>query len=415
MKILVISNGHGEDTIAISIIKELITYSIVSEVVALPLVGEGYAFKNNQIPIIGKVSNMPSGGFNQKISELLRDVNKGLINLTYQQYKVIYQWGKEDGIILAVGDILPLFFAWLSNTNFAFIGVAKSEYYVRDESGWLSSTSMIDRFFKSVYYPWERWLMRSNKCKGIFVRDTLTAASLCKLKVFAHALGNPMMNDFSKLTTVCFDTHLDQITILLLPGSRTPETWRNWNLILQSIQTILKTFPKKSFLFLSAIAPSLKFTPFQKELIDDNWKNQTLDQDYIKLKDSQALQFQKKNATLILTQFAYEECLQSSHLGIAMAGTATEQFVGLGKPVISFPGEGPQFTQYFAESQTRLLGHSVILVKKPNNSSEVLKILLSDKKLINSISKNGKKRMGKSGASKRIAKYLVNKCFDDLG
>ena len=91
MKILVISNGHGEDTIAISIIKELITYSIVSEVVALPLVGEGYAFKNNQIPIIGKVSNMPSGGFNQKISELLRDVNKGLINLTYQQYKVIYQ------------------------------------------------------------------------------------------------------------------------------------------------------------------------------------------------------------------------------------------------------------------------------------------------------------------------------------
>ena len=98
-----------------------------------------------------------------------------------------------------------------------------------------------------------------------------------------------------------------------------------------------------------------------------------------------------------------------------MAGTATEQFVGLGKPVISFPGEGPQFTQYFAESQTRLLGHSVILVKKPNNSSEVLKKLLSDKKLINSISKNGKKRMGKSGASKRIAKYLVNKCFDDLG
>ena len=47
MKILVISNGHGEDTIAISIIKELITYSIVSEVVALPLVGEGYAFKKN--------------------------------------------------------------------------------------------------------------------------------------------------------------------------------------------------------------------------------------------------------------------------------------------------------------------------------------------------------------------------------
>ncbi|BDA39664.1 lipid-A-disaccharide synthase-related protein [Candidatus Atelocyanobacterium thalassae] len=414
MKILAISNGHGEDIIAISIIKKLMTYSEVSQIVALPLVGEGHAFKQNQIPIIGKVSVMPSGGFNQQTSELLRDVNKGLINLTYQQYQVIYQWGKKDGVILAVGDILPLFFAWLSNTNFVFIGVAKSEYYVRDEKGWLSSTLKVNRCFKSIYYPWERWLMKSAKCKGVFVRDTLTAVNLNKLKISAHFLGNPMMDDFSDAKQTYRNIHLDKIKILLLPGSRTPETLRNWTLILQSVQTILESFPKKSFLFLSAIAPSLNCIPFRQELIKHNWKSQILDRSYINFKDSQALQFQKENATLILTQFAYNECLQLSNLGIAMAGTATEQFVGLGKPVISFPGEGPQFTRQFAEKQTCLLGPSVILTEKPKDISEALRKLLSDKELINNLNKNGKKRMGKPGASRKIAECLVNQCFNSL-
>ncbi len=414
MKILVISNGHGEDTIAISIIKELITYSEVSQIVALPLVGEGYAFKKSQIPIIGKVGCMPSGGFNQKISELFRDVNKGLISLTYQQYQVVSQWGKKGGVILVVGDILPLFFAWLSNASFAFIGVAKSEYYVKDEKGWLSSTSIIDRCFNSIYYPWERWFMKSNKCRGVFVRDTLTAINLNKLKISAHFLGNPMMDDFSDKITTYPDSYLEETTVLLLPGSRIPETWCNWALILQSIQTILKIFPKKSFLFLSAIAPNLNLIPFQEELIKHNWKNQILDKSYINLKDSQALQFQKENATLVLTQSAYKECLQFSQLGIAMAGTATEQFVGLGKPVISFPGKGPQFTKQFAEGQTRLLGPSIILIEKPEDIGEALGKLLNDKRLVNNLSKNGENRMGKSGASKKIAKYLINKSFNDL-
>ena len=256
--------------------------------------------------------------------------------------------------------------------------------------------------------------MRSNKCKGVFVRDTLTAINLNKLKISAHFLGNPMMDDFSSKTTTCLNSYLEETTILLLPGSRTPETWCNWALILQSIQTILKIFPKKSFLFLSAIAPNLNLTPFQEELTKYNWKNQILGKSYTNLRDSQALQFQKGNTTLILTQFAYKECLQFSQLGIAMAGTATEQFVGLGKPVISFPGKGPQFTRKFAEGQTRLLGPSIILIENPENIGEVLGKLLSDKRLVNNLNENGKRRMGKSGASKKIAKHLVNKSFNDL-
>lgn len=38
-------------------------------------------------------------------------------------------------LILAVGDVWPVFLAVQSGTPFIFIGTAKSEYYVRDEKG----------------------------------------------------------------------------------------------------------------------------------------------------------------------------------------------------------------------------------------------------------------------------------------
>jgi uncharacterized protein (TIGR03492 family) len=64
-------------------------------------------------------------------------------------------------------------------------------------------------------------------------------------------------------------------------------------------------------------------------------------------------------ATLVLTQTAFNDCLHQSDLALAIAGTATEQFVGLGKLALIMPGEGLQFTPRFAEAQSRLLGPSV--------------------------------------------------------
>ncbi|MGL5083655.1 MAG: lipid-A-disaccharide synthase-related protein, partial [Microcoleaceae cyanobacterium] len=44
MKILCLSNGHGEDAIAIRILQELYSCSPSTELVALPLVGWGQAY-----------------------------------------------------------------------------------------------------------------------------------------------------------------------------------------------------------------------------------------------------------------------------------------------------------------------------------------------------------------------------------
>jgi uncharacterized protein (TIGR03492 family) len=227
MEILVISNGHGEDVIAASIVEGLKTVSKVSKITALPLVGEGYAYKQLTIPIIGTVKTMPSGGFNQEIKQLWQDINGGLLNLTYHQYQTIQQWGKTQGKILAVGDIVPLFFAYLSGVDFAFVGTAKSEYYLRDERSWLSSTSLLERWLGSMYFPWERWLMSRPRCRGVFVRDALTAQILQQWPIPVYDLGNPMMNDFQISQTVNLTPTSETLTILLLPGSRMPEARHN--------------------------------------------------------------------------------------------------------------------------------------------------------------------------------------------
>ncbi|MDJ0579904.1 lipid-A-disaccharide synthase-related protein [Crocosphaera sp.] len=412
MEILVISNGHGEDVIAVSIAQELRQFPDITKISALPLVGKGYAYEKANIPIIGTVKTMPSGGFNQDINQLWRDFNGGLLNLTYHQYKTIKRWGENGGKILAVGDILPLLFAWLSGGEFAFVGTAKSEYYLRDETRWLTSTSFLERWLGSMYFPWERWLMNRLTCCGVFVRDSLTAQILEKFSIPVYDLGNPMMDNFSVNKSLTFPSETETLIILLLPGSRMPEAQNNWQLILQAVDSIKAVFSQRSLLFLAAITPSFNSIPFQEDLIDKNWQKEAKNTYNLSISDPQAILFTQGETSLILTQQAYQTCLQLSHVGIAMAGTATEQFVGLGKPVISFPGNGPQFTKKFAQNQTRLLGCSVTLVDTPQQVGDSLTQLIKDPKKLENIAKNGQKRLGKPGAAQRIANCLVNKCFN---
>ncbi len=411
MEILVISNGHGEDVIAVSIIEALRQFPHISKISALPLVGQGYAYEKANIPIIGTVKTMPSGGFNQDINQLWRDVNGGLLTLTYHQYQTIKKWGKNGGKILAVGDILPLLFAWLSGGQFAFVGTAKSGYYLRDEMGWLASTSPLERWLGSMYFPWERWLMTRFACCGVFVRDSLTAQILRKWSIPVYDLGNPMMDHFDLNSSLIFPSETEPLIILLLPGSRMPEAQNNWQLMLQAVDSIKAVFSQRSLLFLAAITPSFNSIPFQEDLIDKGWQKQAKNTYNLSIQDPKAIFFTQGETSLILSQQAYQTCLQLSHIGIAMAGTATEQFVGLGKPVISLPGNGPQFTQKFAQNQTRLLGCSVTLVDTPQQVGNALTQLINDPKQLENIANNGQKRLGPPGAAQRIADCLVNECF----
>jgi uncharacterized protein (TIGR03492 family) len=423
MKLLAISNGHGEDIIAMRILEQLQQLPNPPQLAALPLVGEGYAYAHLNLPLIGTVQTMPSGGFiYMDRRQLWRDMQEGLLGLTGQQIRVIRQWGQAGGKILAVGDIVPLLFAWLSKADYAFVGTAKSEYYLQDEAGWLPNTPSVERWLGSKYYPWERWLMRRNRCKAVFPRDSLTCQSLARWSIPGHDLGNPMMDGLDCPEIVSLEDKSQEITILLLPGSRSPEAERNWQRILQTIPSLQTAFNHQPLRFLLALAPSLNRDRFLECLQAQGW--QTQDSQAPKLSnnsskidslsnnlgiiDSKALIYFQDNLQLILTQNAYAYCLQTAQIAIAMAGTATEQFVGLGKPAIILSGEGPQFTPTFAQSQARLLGCSVEWVREPERVGASLHSIWNNPQKRIEISINGRKRMGKPGAALRIAQSLQN-------
>jgi uncharacterized protein (TIGR03492 family) len=417
MKLLVISNGHGEDVIAIRIVEELLNSPHKLEIAALPIVGRGSAYTRSNIPIAGKVQQMPSGGFiYQDGRQFWRDMQGGLLQLTLEQYQVVRQWSRDRCFILAVGDIVPLLFAWMSGTDYAFVGTAKSEYYLRDDRGWLAKTSSVERALGSVYLPWERFLMSCSRCKAVFPRDTITTKILQKWSIPAFDLGNPMMdgiglNESYLVRKNNFDREL---FILLLPGSRMPEAESNWQTILVAVDNVLASFNRLNLVFLTAIASDLDVNSFQKYLLDRNWNLQASTNINYPISIPDPLAFTKQNATLLLlNQNAYQNCLVNSDLAIAMAGTATEQFVGLGKPAFIIPGEGPQFTYGFAEAQTRLLGESVILVEQSDLAGSEIASLLNDRDRIERIAINGKKRMGDPGAASRIAKSLLETIFSN--
>jgi uncharacterized protein (TIGR03492 family) len=415
MQLLCLSNGHGEDIIAVRILQELQRHPDAPELAALPLVGEGRAYEQLGIPIIGTVRAMPSGGFiYMEGRQLLRDLRGGLLKLLWAQYKAVRRWRKKGGVILAVGDIVPLLFAWLSGAPYAFVGTAKSEYYLRDEAGALTNRPFWDGWSGSVYLPWERWLMSRPRCKAVFPRDKLTTEVLKQWSIPAFDLGNPMMDGIEPNVPEPIFHEPDaerkelerSLTITLLPGSRAPEAYENWQIILKAVGGVLGSFRDRSLLFLGAIAPALDLDTLRQTLEAQGW-HQRQTQVNLPLQDEAALVFTQNNAKLVLTQNDYSLCLRKGDCCIAMAGTATEQFVGLGKPAIAIPGKGPQYTPAFAEAQTRLLGPSLILVKRPEGVADVVQQLLRDPDWLQLIGENGRRRMGAPGAAKRIADCLM--------
>jgi len=403
MKVLSLSNGHGEDQIAVRILTELQQQSPFLEVAALPIVGEGHAYVQHQIPLAGPVQAMPSGGFiYMDRRQLARDLRGGLLQLTGQQLQIVRAWGRQGETILAVGDIVPLLFAWWSGADYAFVGTAKSEYYLRDEAGWLPQLhgcQRLEGWSGSVYHPWERWLMSHRRCRAVFPRDRLTAQTLKKWTIPAFDLGNPMMDGLEPALPGSISTPWP--TVLLLPGSRPPEAYANWQIILEAIAGLIQS--PEPMLFLAAIATGLDLKILGGPLKNRGWR--PVSQPY-PWPDPKALPFGQDRAMLILTQHSYNDCLHRADLAIAMAGTATEQFVGLGKPVISLPGHGPQFTPAFAEAQTRLLGPSVTLVAQPSAVPQQVRTLLQDPSALEKIACNGRRRLGEPGAARRIAACL---------
>jgi uncharacterized protein (TIGR03492 family) len=402
-RLLCICNGHGEDVIATRILAALHRRAPDWAIAALPLVGTGHPFRDQNIPLICTTKQLPSGGFIYMDSrQLAQDLKGGLIQLTRTQMRAMGTWAKPGGMVLAVGDLIPLLFAWWSGQPYWFVGTAKSDYYLRDQAGPLSTLSWSESWLgqrSSRYFPWERWLMGHSRCLGVVVRDLLTADRLQALGIERVHVGNPMMDGLAPTDQAKgLAPESSGLTLVLLPGSRAPEAYHNWQLIVQSLTGVIAAMPEPVH-FLGAIAPALDLDTLAAPLREQGWTQADA---------ASYCTYTNGEATLKLCQDAYADCLQVAEGAIAMAGTATEQVVGLGKPAFTLPGAGPQFNPQFAESQTRLLGRSVTLVPTPAAVGPAIQRVMADPQLLAVMAENGRQRLGEAGAAERITAAILN-------
>ncbi len=348
--VLVLSNGHGEDLIALRILEALHHLKPELNLEVLPLVGEGKAFTNGVqkkwFVKRGLSQRLPSGGFsNQSLRGLLLDISAGLLWVTWKNWLYVKRSAQEGTVLIAIGDLLPLFFAWSSGGVFGFVGTPKSDYT------WLTAYgSLLSDYYHQLkgteWDPWEWYLMRASRCKLVAVRDQITARGLRKKLVRAFAPGNPMMDGFEKIP--CPVSLQRTRRLLLLCGSRMPEALTNFRRLLNAATKIQI---QSSLTILVAIGSEPSLKTMEDCLIGLGY----IKQEHLEKEFSVDAVFEKGKARIFIGVGKFLQWATWAEVGIANAGTATEQLVGHGVPCLSLPGKGPQFKYAFAFRQSRLL------------------------------------------------------------
>jgi uncharacterized protein (TIGR03492 family) len=393
-KVLFLSNGHGEDLNAIQIVKALRQQQPQLEIGAMPIVGYGNAYRNLNINIIGPTEALPSGGFVYTDRfKLLEDIRSGLFTLLWRQIQAIRNYGKDCEAIFAIGDVVVLLGAYLTGKPYISFMVSSSAYYEH-----------------RMQYPLlTDWLLKSDRCQQIFTRDRYTAQMLNQQGYpKAMFVGFPAM-DALAVTGKDLQLLPNLPLVALLPGSRLPEAGTNLQLLLDLAIATTPLFPN-GIQFCAAVTPNLCLPdatgtiPIQQLAAERGWEYHP----------TGYLTHPEHQIELRCIYDAFADILERCDLVAGMAGTAIEQAVGLGKPIIQIPSAGPQFTYPFAEAQMRLLGASVQTIgTKPataetiTQAAQAIHRTLEDREYLERCRENGLERIGGAGGGDAMARIFV--------
>jgi uncharacterized protein (TIGR03492 family) len=386
MKILFVSNGHGEDAIGAFLAKTMLELESNLELEAVPIVGRGKVYEQAGIRVLGPRWSPPSGGFTFTSLELfLKDWHDGMREKTKQQHWAIRN-AKAD-VVMIVGDIYAL---WVT-FSFAFKEAKPRVFqyqplvsrYYQDGMNASDKLERSSRVTVDSFVLPERWYMK--RVEKVFTRDERSAAWLRELGVpHAQFAGNIMMDLLSPELEL--QPILDGRPVLaLLPGTR--------NDYLFSLPIMLET---------AALLPEFQtFAAFSGNLeLPTGWLWTTA-----KIVDNVVrVALHDSGTRVVMLEHGFAALLQTASVVLGTSGTGNEQAVGLGKPVIGFPTRGPQYLEGFAKAQKRLLGAGLTLEKADSEHlARAVKTAHQDQDFRAQVTQAGIERMGLPGGAKRIA------------
>jgi len=361
--VLLLSNGHGEDLSGALLAAALQRLGVAVE--ALPLVGHGDPYRRQGIAVLGHTRTYSTGGLGYtSLAGQLTELLQGQVLYLLGRYALLRRHRRRYALVVAVGDIVPLLGAWLSGRPTAMYLVAYSSHYEG-----------------RLRLPWPcGWLLRQARVVAVWSRDALTASALqALLGRPVSFLGNPFLdpvapdqagvNDPAAAVAeaanqmVCPNLAAPAPApalpparrLALLPGSRLPEALHNLELMLQMLALLPAELRQPGGLVVElALVPELELEAIASMARPHGWQLEPAPG-----AGSSGPLLAGHGLRLLLGWGRFSGILAAADLVISMAGTASEQAVGLAKPVLQLAGRGPQFTESFAEAQRRLLGSGV--------------------------------------------------------
>jgi uncharacterized protein (TIGR03492 family) len=272
-------------------------------------------------------------------------------------------------MIVAVGDMLPVAASLLLPSERVLIGCNKTDFYTSWGSAYLSVEIALFKLADVTVYP----------------RDPLTHARLSKLGVRSASLGNPMMDGLDP------DWPGEPGVLGVLPGSR-PEAFDNFARILPCLEALGRMRP-----FEALLAAPRTLDPHGWEAIaqEAGWEV--------------APDAFRKGELILRRDHAFAEVLRRSQAVLGLAGTANEQAVGCGRPVVAFAGKGPQYNPLFAKLQAELLGPGIEVTDGDPDQVAAAIARAFEPARQDAARAAGRERMGAPGAAARIAQALRQK------
>jgi uncharacterized protein (TIGR03492 family) len=368
-KLLVISNGHGEDSIAAEIVRRL-PRSIA--VAAYPTLGDGRAYEG-VCPIVGPRRHLPSEGQRRRGS-LLRDAIAGFGVRPAMRF-MRREAGEYDAI-LVVGDLLGVVMCWLSGRRARiYLDVYKSGYANR-------------------YSGLELFLLRRS-AQLLLTRDPILAEQARGAGVNARFAGNPMMDSVVTGPYDAQERRRNAKAIAVLPGSRAALA-ENFAVQVAALQRV----PGIEGIDVFAVLPragdaadldgigGARLTPGSGR-----------DGDLGVLSDGRV--------RIHLTAGSLGAVVTASDMVLGQGGTANLQALGLGRPVVSFLAENARETR--RRRIAALTGDSRIVVERDAAAlAAALAQLRADDADRQRRGAIGRERMGPPGAMAAIVGELVN-------
>ena len=367
-RIVIASNGYGEDAIGSLLAAKLKEKLPGTEVLAFPLVGSGKEYEQAGVKVCAPPYEMPSEGvIKYHLKDLLRDLRRGLLHNLSEQMKVWKALRGKIRTVPCVGDVyLLLNVLWGQGCMPILLATAKTEK-------------------NRGHFSFEYFLLRK-RARCVWTRDSQTRDEMVKRKVNAVFCGNPIMDLAGD--NVCEESMFwkeDLPGVLLLPGSR-KRAYQDVKMLLEAAELIDQ---KKKCHFIMVLAATIDENRLLASL--EGWEKV----------EGRLLISPSGRTKVVLSREKVGMVARGAKVVIGLGGTANQICAGLGVPVVSILEKGKLV-------QKRLLGESEVLVGPSSDAlaREALAILNNSGRHAR-MSKAGVSMMGPSGAVEDVVRYAL--------